>query len=280
MGLLTKAAGKTVPELDEMGKALLDRIRRLPPRKTTPYTALSLLKAYGSFQVGLCLHLRGKDYTSYATIGLGIERINIPCEELYSSEMAGKAFVKLSGVIGPGSRLADENLCYWAFPLDAESPWSALALLGDSNSPFFNPELLSLIIRGAPEIFSPQIDKILVRKTPDPAPKSGSDISGPLEAAIVQYNKINAQFNGIVLDPPAGMAEEQAEDFNKMLYNMVALLGITMVLPSSHSLILLPGTLDKELIAHRLSRSLNARALMVFEAKSSGEALDLIRSYL
>jgi hypothetical protein len=279
MGLLTKAAGKTVPELDEMGKALLDQIRRLPPRKTTPYTALSLLKAYGSFQIGLCLYLRGKDYTSYAVIGLGIERISIPCEEIYSPEMAGKSFIKLSGVIGPGSRLAAENLCYWAFPLDAESPWSALALLGEGNSPFFNPESLSLIIRGAPEIFSPQIDKILVRKA-SLASKSGANISGPLEAAIMQYNKVNAQFNGIVLDLPAGMAEEEVEDFKKTLYNMVALLGITMLLPSGHSLVLLPGTLDKELIAHRLSNSLNAKALMVFEAKNSEEALAFIRSYL
>jgi hypothetical protein len=276
MGLLTKAAGKTVPELDEMGKALLDQIRRLPPRKTTPYTALSLLKAYGSFQIGLCLSLRKENYTSYAAIGLGTERINIPCENLYVPETAGQPFIKLSGALDLGKKLAGDDLCYWVFPLDAESPWGALILLGDNHNPFFNPQSLRQIIQGALEIFNPQIDKILTRKAQNPASQYLANISDPAEAAIAQYNKINSQFNGILLDLPA----DTAEDFNKAVYNMVTLLGIAVVLPSGRNLILLPGTLDKELVAHRLSKSLNVKALMVFTAESSGEALNFIRSYL
>jgi hypothetical protein len=265
-----------------MGKALLDRIRRLPPRKTTPYTALSLLKAYGSFRIGLCLSLREGNYISYAAIGLAAEKISIPCKKLYSSETANKPFIKLklSGIIDPGNKLAGDDFYYWAFPLDAESPWSALILLGDSNNSLFNPESLRQIIQGALEIFSPQIDKILIRNVSDPAPQHFKNIPGPLEAAITQYNKINPQFNGIVLDFPAGMAEDEAEDFNKMVYNMVSLLGITMILPSRRSLILLPGSLDKEIIAHRISNSLNTKALIVFKSESPGEALDIIRPYL
>jgi hypothetical protein len=280
MGLLTKAAGKTTPELDEMGKALLDRIRRLPPRKTTPYTALSLLKAYGAFQTGICLSLRKESYTSYATIGLGAEKISIPWEKLYSPERAGEPFIKLPAAIDTGKKLTGESFCYWAFPLDAENPWSALVLLGDNNNPLFNPEPLRQIIRGALEIFSPQIDKILIRNSPGTASHYLAHISDPLEAAIAQYNKINSRFNGIVLDLPAGTAKDKAEEFNKAVYNMTALLGITVALPSGRSLILLPAPLDKELVAHRLSNSLNTKALMVFKAESPGEALDLIRSYL
>jgi hypothetical protein len=280
MGLLTKAAGRTAPELDEMGKALLDRIRRLPPRKTTPYTALSLLKAYGSFQTGLCLSLRKENYTSYASIGLGVEKISIPWEKLYSPERAGKPFIKLPGIIGIGKKLTGEDFCCWAFPLDAESPWGALILLGDNNNPLFNPEPLRHIIQGALEIFNPQIDKIIIRNNLGPASRCLANISDPLEVAIAQYHKINSQFNGIVLDLPDGTAKDKAEGFNKVVYNMVALLGITLVLPSGRSLVLLPGPLDKELVAHRLSNSLNARALLVFKAESSREALDLIRSYL
>jgi hypothetical protein len=282
MGLLTKAAGKAVPELDEMGKALLDRIRRLPPRKTTPYTALSLLKAYGSFQAGTCLSLWKGNYTSYATIGLGIEKISIPCEKLYSPEISDKPFIKLSGTAGISIRSADEGLCYWAFPLDKESPWGALILLGDNNNPLFNPEPLRQIIQGALEIFNPQVDKILMRHSRSGSPDSQYpiNISDPLEVAIAQYSKMNAKFNGILLDLPAGLGKEEAEKFNKTVYNMISLLGITIALPSSRSLILLPGPLDKELIAHRLSNSLNAKALAVFEAENPREALDLIRPYL
>jgi hypothetical protein len=280
MGLLTKAAGKTTPELDEMGKALLDRIRRLPPRKTTPYTALSLLKAYGSFHAGLCLSLQKENYISYASIGMGIEKISIPWEKLYSPEKAGEPFIKLSGGIDIGKKSGGENFCCWVFPLDGESPWSALILLGDNDNPLFNPESLRQIIQGAPEIFSPQVDKIPIQDSPGPASHYLANISDPLEAAIAQYHKINSRFNGIVLDLPAGMAKDEAEGFNKTVYNMVALLGITLALPSGRSLVLLPGTLDEELVAHRLSNSLNTKVPMLFKAESPGEALDRIRSYL
>jgi hypothetical protein len=284
MGLLTKAAGKAVPELDKMGKVLLDRIRRLPPKKSTPYTALSLLKAYGSFQAGVCFSLWKGNYTSYATVGLGVEKISIPCEKLYSPEISERPFAKLSITAEVSIKLSGEGLCYWAFPLDGEDPWGALILLGDNNNPLFNPGVLRQIIQGASEIFNPQIDKILTRNIETGAPASQSqylvNISNPLEAAIAQYSKINTQFNGILLDLPAGMAKDKTEEFNKTVYNMVALLGITVVLPSKRSLILIPGPLDKELIAHRLSKSLNTKALMVFKAGSPGEALDFIRSYL
>jgi hypothetical protein len=282
MGLLTKAAGRTVPELDEMGKALLDRIRRLPPKKTTPYTALSLLKAYGSFQAGACLSLKNGNYISYAGIGMGVEKINIPAERLYSAEISGRPFMQLPGSAESGTGLDGKGLSYWAFPLDGESPWGALILLGEHGSPLFHPEPLRQIIQGAPEIFNPQIDKILVRNSRNREQSAGdlSRVSDPLEAAITRYHRINAQFNGILLDLPAGVTKGGAEDFNKAVYNMVALLGIIEILPSGRSLILLPGPLDKELVAHRLSHSLNVKTLMVFEAGSPGEALNLIQSYL
>jgi hypothetical protein len=279
MGLLTKASGKAVPELDEMGKVLLNRIRRLPPKKSTPYIALSLLKAYGPFQAGACLSLWKENYTSYATIGLGVEKISIPCEKLYSPEISDRPFAELSITAEVSIKLAEEGLCYWVFPLDKGSPWGALILLGDNHNPLFHPEALSQIIRGAAEIFNPQIDKILMRNTGRDAAAS-VNMSDPLEVAIAQYNKVNAQFSGILLDLPDGMMKDKAEEFNKAVYNMVALLGITIVLPSKRSLILLPGPLDKDLIAHRLSNSLNAKALMVFKAESPGEALGFIRSYL
>jgi hypothetical protein len=285
MGLLTKASGKTVPELDEMGKALLDRIRRLPPRKTTPYTALSLLKAYGSFQTGLCLSLRKGNYISYATIGMGVEKISIPGEKLYSPEVVqgvagGAAFIKVPEIAGLGEKLAGEGLCYWVFPLDKESPWGALVLLGDNNSPLFNPVPISQIIGGALEIFCPQIDKILVRNTRSAASQDPANVSNPLEADIAQYNKLNSEFNGIVLDLPGGEGQGRAEEFNKAVHNMTSLLGLTLALPSGRSLVLLPGPLDKELVAHRLSKSLNAEALLVFKAASPGEALNLMGPYL
>jgi hypothetical protein len=292
MGLLSRANGRrsgeeslapeTGSELDEMGKALMDRIRRLPPKKTTPYTALSLLKAYGSFQAGLCLNLRKESYTSYATIGLGVKKIIIPQEKIYSPETSGKAYMQFDSARDLSAMFEDEQLVFWCFPLDRDSPWGAVLLLGDNNNPNFNPEFLNTIIQGCLEIFNPQIDKILMRNSSgdgaaDQYPVNASD---PVEVAITQYCRIHSEFNGIILDIPAGTAEEDTEQFNKTVSGMVALFGTTVLLPSKRSLVLLARPMDKELIAHRLSKSLNTKALLVFEAGNPGEALSLIRSYV
>ncbi|MDR1863746.1 MAG: hypothetical protein LBQ67_07495 [Treponema sp.] len=292
MGLLTKAAGREDPELDEMGRALLYRIRRLPPRKTTPYAALTLLKAYGFFQAGICFSLWKGIYVSYAVIGLGVEKISIHNKKLYSPQyiqsiqISGRPFIRLPNTAELGALSADKDLCYWAFPLDGENPWGALVVLGDNKNPLFNPLSLGKIIQGALEIFNPQIDqidKIITSnsRTAPPASRPPVIPPDPLERAIAQFNKANSPFNGILLELPAGMDrdKQKAENFNKAVYNMTALLGITIILPSRRSLVLLPHPVDKELIAHRLSNSLNTKALAVFEAKTPREALDLIRSY-
>ena len=51
-------------------------------------------------------------------------------------------------------------------------------------------------------------------------------------------------------------------------------------LPGGSSLVLLPGTLDRELFAHRLSRSTGSAVLSQFSANSAFLALKILRPYL
>ncbi|GHV31282.1 hypothetical protein AGMMS4952_19720 [Spirochaetia bacterium] len=97
---------------------------------------------------------------------------------------------------------------------------------------------------------------------------------------ITEYYKTNADplggsqggFQGILL-------ESRNAAFAKQLSIMVGVLGLHIVLPSYRSLILLPPTLDRELIAHRLQASLKAEVLVCFAVDNPDKALEMIQSY-
>jgi hypothetical protein len=291
MGLLSKAAVKAVSEtppfqameattdpesftLDEMGNALRDRIRELPPKKTTPYMALNLMKAYGSFQAGLCLFLRKGIYTSYASVGLGIEKITFPEDRIYSPENQSKQYFKLGSGDSPGIRPFDPFLTVWAFPLDRESPWGAILLLGAAESSPFNPAVISKIIGGVLENITPQIDRIILRETQESRIPDSS-----VEANLTQYHKMNPAFSGILVDVPKTFTEAEREGFPHTVARMTSLFGLVTALPSGRSLVLLPQSMDRDLIAHRLRASLKTETLEVFSADIPGEALKILKPY-
>jgi hypothetical protein len=280
MGLLTKAADKSTPELDEMGKALRDRIRRLPPKKTAPYTALSLMKAYGSFQVGLCLSLRKGVYTSYASVGLGIEKISISREKLYSPQNAALKYFKLEKSETLGVNYLDSGISVWVFPLDKETPWNSVLLLGTDDTPLFNPETIAVILEGIQDIINPQIDRIIQRDSKTSSLKknlSETEITG---AVIKQYHKTNPAFSGVLLNVPEAISEENKKEFSQKLSHMVSLIGITASLRSDNTLILIPRHEDRDLIAHRLKNSLKTNILAAFDADSPEEALETLQPFL
>jgi hypothetical protein len=93
---------------------------------------------------------------------------------------------------------------------------------------------------------------------------------------ITGYCQDNADpvggFQGILL-------ENSNPAFEKQLTVMVGALGLTIVLSPARFLILLSPTLDRELIAHRLSLSLGAEVLVCFAADNPDKALELIQPY-
>ena len=164
---------ETKHKLDEMGKALSERIRRLPRNNSTPYTALSLLKAYGAFKTGICLTLKDSIYTSYTSVGFGVDKISIPQEKIWSEEKSCISYFKYDSGENLGIHTSTENLRYWIFPIcnlisDPPKPWENVMILGaldqtEVNSAF-NPESISSIIT---EI----ADQLLLKK-PNIAPGS------------------------------------------------------------------------------------------------------------
>jgi hypothetical protein len=68
-------------------------------------------------------------------------------------------------------------------------------------------------------------------------------------------------------------------EFSARVNRMVSALGAARALPSRRCLVLFPNSIDRELLAHRLSKSLNTEVLAVFTADAQA-ASKLIRPYL
>ena len=270
MGLLSRAADKTsaaplspVTENeeeffpDEMGKALIERILRLPQTSATPCTALSLLKAYGSFKAIFCLALKFGVYTSCASVGFGIAKLSIPVEEIWSAEKAAKKYFKIES--GKNLEIASdgEAQSYWIFPMDqpgsnsaenkSSEPWERVMLLEVSDSPGvnsdFNPKSVSAIVSG----ISGSIFASANQKASETSPEMNA-----LEEKITQFHECYPDFHCLLFEPAPSAGEDEKAGFYKKVSEIVDHAGSVIPLPSNRPLILLPAAADRELIAHRL----------------------------
>ena len=116
-------------------------------------------------------------------------------------------------------------------------------------------------------------------KTNEVTPETTADIAA-LEEKIAQFHQTNADFHCILCDVPASAGEDEKKGFCNKLAEMINKTGSVIPLPSNRPLILLPITMDRELIAHRLSRSLNTKPLLSFEVNSPENVINKINSFL
>jgi hypothetical protein len=154
MGLLDKAVlnqpPAETPELDEMGKALRDRLLSLSG--AGPETAISLLKAYGSFRAGACLSLDGDMYRSYAAVGIG-NSIELSPDLLRKIRGGNRRFVDYippKGVIPAGTK-------FWAFSLDENDgdPPARILLVGEDKNYIFPGGAVENLVQSAKSAFKP-----------------------------------------------------------------------------------------------------------------------------
>jgi hypothetical protein len=93
--------------------------------------------------------------------------------------------------------------------------------------------------------------------------------NGNAEDEIREYQKNQPFFQGIVLNI----------SFDPKISRMLSDLGAAVSLSPENTLALIPDALDRELLAHRLSKSLKAPVLFQFQADDPGRALDLLKPY-
>jgi len=97
-----------------------------------------------------------------------------------------------------------------------------------------------------------------------------------LEKSISEYQKAYRIFGCILLENQA--REKGKADFFEKLTKVTGDIGITGSIDQDHALVLLPTEMDRELIAHRLSKSLNARPVLSFKATSPEYVINRINS--
>jgi hypothetical protein len=111
------------------------------------------------------------------------------------------------------------------------------------------------------------------------APLKG--LPGDLKNEIIRYHRTYTLIQGIVLVCPQQYDEtREGESFSGRLNRMVAALGSAVPLPSGHGLVLFSNTVDPELLAHRLSGTLETETPAVFQTDDIQTLVDHIRPYL
>jgi hypothetical protein len=107
--------------------------------------------------------------------------------------------------------------------------------------------------------------------------KAGARNSGQIKEVLVQYHRAHAVFNGIIFEAPKNRGQPGYID---PVAAITASFAVTLSLPVFRCLMLFPSSVDKELVAHRISKILKREALCIFESKSTGRALEYLRPYL
>ena len=106
-------------------------------------------------------------------------------------------------------------------------------------------------------------------KTEDSFPKT-------LNEKIIQFHESQENINCILFDTPGNT--EDGEDFCRRLTEMLDKTATVIPLQTGRPLVLLPLSMDRELIAHRISKSLDAAPVFCFEADSPEKVVDRINS--
>ena len=108
--------------------------------------------------------------------------------------------------------------------------------------------------------------------------KAGSSLkdSGAIIEKITQFHENCGHFNCILFDIP-GHAENE-NSFCQSVTKIIGNTGTVIPLPAGRPLILLPLSADRELIVHRLSKSLDAAPLLSFEADGPDNVINRINS--
>ena len=92
-----------------------------------------------------------------------------------------------------------------------------------------------------------------------------------LEGFLEQYFKSNSSAEGIIVNV--------IKDGLKKISAMVSHFAVVEELPSGRSLILFSNSYDRDLIAHRLKKNLDAEIPLLFSAGNPAEAIYKIRLY-
>ncbi|MFP3089102.1 hypothetical protein LQZ21_02105 [Treponema sp. TIM-1] len=98
-----------------------------------------------------------------------------------------------------------------------------------------------------------------------------------IEEEFIQYHTAHGVLSGIIFETPENM---EYRGFNDELSAITASFALTLPLPPFRCLILFPSSIDKELVAHRISGTLKTEVCFLFESENPEGAFESLRPYL
>jgi hypothetical protein len=98
---------------------------------------------------------------------------------------------------------------------------------------------------------------------------------------ITRYHRANSLFYCVVFETlPGKQTKKQNTKFFEDINALIGTLGTVIDLPTRRVLALIPHSLDRAVITHRISKSLGASVVDDFEADSPGAAFEKVQDYL
>jgi len=107
--------------------------------------------------------------------------------------------------------------------------------------------------------------------------RTNDNITDPsLLELIKKYSEEYNNFNCIIFENPPNT--DDTTQFRQKVNTMIDKMGTVISLSTGRPLIMLPLSVDRDLIAHRLSKTLNAKILLSFQADSSEIVINRVNS--
>jgi len=103
-----------------------------------------------------------------------------------------------------------------------------------------------------------------------------NSIDPSLQELITKLSEEYNNLNCIIFENPPNANDKT--QFCQKVNTMIDKMGAVISLSNGRPLVMLPLSVDRDLIAHRLSKSLNAKVLLSFQADSSEIVINRVNS--
>jgi hypothetical protein len=110
-------------------------------------------------------------------------------------------------------------------------------------------------------------------------PKRRSVLGEKEEKEITAHIARFPKLSGFVFDIPSAATKEEAEILSRMIKSAVASIGIGVNLHSKRTLVLIPATIDRELVSHRIRANFQIKNSYTFSMTNTDDIRTIIKNY-
>jgi hypothetical protein len=113
----------------------------------------------------------------------------------------------------------------------------------------------------------------------DDSGKALSELNKNAEKEIDAYVARHPKLWGFIFDVPHGVTRMEAEILSSLMKGAISSIGIGIRLQSKRTLVLVPASLDQELVSHRIRTNFQIINSYPFSMTSSDDIKAIIKNY-